>query len=138
MHDRHEEAAANLRRLHTTEEAEIELQQIAAQMQIDRMLPSSYWVMLKKPSYRKRTLLCLGVTCGIQFSGILVINNYGPTLYASLGYGTAQQLVLLGGWLTLAFGMGCVSLFVVDRFSRPKLMGGGILGCVRNPLSVTS
>ncbi|KAK4539179.1 hypothetical protein LTR36_001179 [Oleoguttula mirabilis] len=130
MHDRHEEAAANLRRLHTSEEAEIELQQISAQMQIDRTLPSSYWVMLKKPSYRKRTLLCLGVTCGIQFSGILVINNYGPTLYASLGYGTAQQLVLLGGWLTLAFGMGCASLYVVDRFSRPKLMGFGILGCM--------
>lgn len=71
MHDRHEEAAANLKRLHTPHEAEIELQQIAAQMQIDRTLPSSYWIMLKKPSYRKRTLLCIGVTCGIQFSGIL-------------------------------------------------------------------
>ncbi|KAK5136980.1 hypothetical protein LTR08_001487 [Meristemomyces frigidus] len=130
LHDRLEEAATNLQRLHTPEEAEVELQQIAAQMQIDRTLPSSYWTMLKKPSYRKRTLLCLGVTCGIQFSGILVINNYGPTLYAALGYGTAQQLVLLGGWLTLAFGMGCASLLVVDRFSRPKLMGAGILGCM--------
>ena len=71
IHDKHEEASRNLHRLHTREEAEIELQQISAQMQIDRTLPSSYWAMIKKPSYRKRTLLCLGVTCGIQFSGIL-------------------------------------------------------------------
>lgn len=77
MHDKHEEAARNLRRLHTPEEAEEELQQISTQMAIDRTLPSSYWAMIRKPSYRKRTLLCLGTTCGIQFSGILVINNYG-------------------------------------------------------------
>lgn len=130
MHDKHEEAAANLKRLHTPEEAEMELQQITAQMQIDRTLPSSYFAMLRKPSYRKRTLLCLGVTCGIQFSGILVINNYGPTLYAALGYQTKQQLILLGGWLTLAFGCGCISLFVVDYFPRPKLIGAGIMGCM--------
>ena len=71
MRDRNEEAAACLKRLHTPEEAEAELQQITAQMQIDRTLPNSYWAMIRKPSYRKRTLLCLGTTCGIQFSGIL-------------------------------------------------------------------
>ena len=130
MHDKHEEASRNLHRLHTREEAEIELQQIAAQMQIDRTLPSSYWAMLKKPSYRKRTLLCLGTTCGIQFSGILVINNYGPILYGNLGYDAEEQLILLGGWLTLAFGCGVISLFIVDHFPRPKLIGGGIAACM--------
>lgn len=130
MNERFEEAEANLKRLHTPEEAASELTQISNQMQIDRTLPSSYWAMLKKPSYRKRTLLCLGTTCGIQFSGILVINNYGPTLYASLGYGTEKQLVLLGGWITLAFGCGCLGLFIVDRMPRPKLIGGGIAGCM--------
>jgi MFS family permease len=130
IHDRHEEAARNLYRLHTREEAELELQQISAQMQIDRTLPSSYWALIKKPSYRKRTLLCLGVTCGIQFSGILVINNYGPILYGNLGYDAEKQLVLLGGWLTLAFGCGCLSLFLVDHFPRPKLIGAGIAACM--------
>ena len=75
-------------------------------------------------------LLCSGVTCGIQFSGILVINNYGPTLYGILGYDAEQQLVLLGGWLTLAFGCGVISLLFVDHFPRPKLIGGGIAACM--------
>ncbi len=57
INDRHEEAAKNLKRLHTPEEAELELEQISHQMQIDRTLPSSYWAMITKPSYRKRTLL---------------------------------------------------------------------------------
>nr|OQO28618.1 hypothetical protein B0A51_03335 [Rachicladosporium sp. CCFEE 5018] len=130
MHDKHEEAASNLLRLHTREEAESELAQISAQMQIDRTLPCSYWAMLKKPSYRKRTLLCLGTTCGVQMSGILVINNYGATLYAGLGYSPEKQLILLGGWLTLAFGCGVLSLFVVDRLPRPKLIGAGLMGCM--------
>ncbi len=129
INDRHDEAAKCLNRLHTREEAAIELEQISHQMHIDRTLPSSYWALVTKPSYRKRTLLCLGTTCGIQFSGILVINNYGPILYGTLGYDPDHQLVLLGGWLTLAFGCGVLSLFLVDHFPRPKLIGGGIAMC---------
>ncbi|KAK6433487.1 hypothetical protein LTR95_010332 [Oleoguttula sp. CCFEE 5521] len=127
MHDKHHEAASNLLRLHTREEAESRLAQISAQMQIDRTRPWSYWAMLKKPSYRKRTLLCLGTTCGVQMSGILVINSYGATLYAGPGYSPEKQLILLGGWLTLAFGCGVLSLFVVDRLPRPKLIGAGLM-----------
>ncbi len=38
--------------------------------------------------------------------------------------------MLLGGWLTLAFGCGVLSLFLVDHFPRPKLIGGGIAACM--------
>ncbi|MCJ1366035.1 hypothetical protein MMC16_005160 [Acarospora aff. strigata] len=86
--------------------------------------------MFKKPSYRKRTLLAVATTCSIQFSGILVINNYGTTIYSNLGYGTEKQLLLLCAWLTLAFGCGVLALLVVDRMPRPKLIGGGIAGCM--------
>ena len=75
MNDRYEEAKRILLQLHTPEEAEVELAQISNQMQIDRTLPNSYWIMFKKPSYRKRSLLGIGTTCAIQFSGILVINS---------------------------------------------------------------
>lgn len=73
--DRYEEAEKVLQKLHTPEEAIIEKNQIRNQMLIDRTLPSSYIDMFKKPSYRKRSLLAIGTTCGIQFSGILVINS---------------------------------------------------------------
>lgn len=130
MRDRYEEAEKELNKLHTPEEAAIELRQIHNQMQIDRTLPSSYWSMFKKPSYRKRTLLALGTTCGIQFSGILVINNYGPILYSNLGYGVSKQLLLEGAWITLAWGAGVIGCFIIDRLPRPKLIGGGIAGCM--------
>ncbi|TKA76547.1 hypothetical protein B0A49_01803 [Cryomyces minteri] len=130
MKDRFEEAEATLNKLHAPEEAAIELVQIRNQMQIDRVLPTSYWAMFARPSYRKRSFLALGTTCSIQFSGILVINNYGPTIYAGLGYSTERQLLLQGGWITLAFGAGVLALFVVDRLPRPKLIAIGIAGCM--------
>lgn len=75
MNDRYEQARTTLLKMHSPEEAAVELAQINAQMQIDRHLPNSYWVMFKKPSYRKRSLLAIGTSGSIQFSGILVINS---------------------------------------------------------------
>lgn len=72
INDRAEEANAVLRKLHTPEEAAIEFIQIKKQMGIDRRLPSSYVSLFTKPSYRKRTLIGIGMTCSVQFSGILV------------------------------------------------------------------
>lgn len=75
MNDRYDQARTTLLKIHSPEEAAVELAQINAQMQIDRHLPNSYWVMFKKPSYRKRSLLAIGTSGSIQFSGILVINS---------------------------------------------------------------
>ncbi len=76
MKDRIEDAELVLRKLHEPREAEIELQQIQAQIKIDRTLPNDWLTMLwKKPSYRKRSLLSFGTTASIQFSGVLVINS---------------------------------------------------------------
>jgi len=146
LNGRHEEARQNLLKLHTPEEAEIEIVQIQAQMDIDKTLNSSWWTIATKPSYRKRALLAIGTTAGIQFSGILVINNYGPTvrfvstrmrkrltqlqIYAGLGFDTNLQLIYASAWLTLAWGSGCLSLVFVDLFPRPKFIGIGLLGCM--------
>lgn len=75
MKDRHEEARAILHRLHEPHEADKEFVQIEAQMRIDKTLDTSYWVMIKRPSYRKRLLLSLACTGFNQFSGILVITS---------------------------------------------------------------
>ena len=130
LNDEYQEVSRNLHRLHARELAEAEPQQIAARMRIDRTLPSSCWAMLKQPSYRKRTLLCLGTTYDIQVSGILVINNHGTVMDDSLSYDDEQQLVLLRGWVMLAFGCGVTSVFIVDHFPRPKSIGGGIAACM--------
>lgn len=78
--DRDAEAERVLMKLHEPEEAAIELQQIRAQINIERTLPSDWYTMWKKPSYRKRSLLGFGTCAFIQFSGILVINSKQPFL----------------------------------------------------------
>jgi len=76
VRDRVDAARQVLNRLHAAEEAAVELEQIQKQIRIDRRLPSDWLTMLvKKPSYRKRSLLAFGTTASIQFSGILVINS---------------------------------------------------------------
>lgn len=81
---RHDEARHHLLKLHTPEEAAIEIVQIQRQMEIDAKLDNSYWAMFAKPSYRKRTLIGMTVTACIQFSGILVINSKFHTITTEL------------------------------------------------------
>lgn len=59
-----------------------------------------------------------------------VLNNYGPILYGALGFDADQQLAYQIGWLTLAFGSGCLALIFVEWFPRPKLIAFGIMFCV--------
>ncbi|KAK5095207.1 hypothetical protein LTR70_003635 [Exophiala xenobiotica] len=112
------------------EVAEAEFYQINKQVAIDRTLGTSWKIMFTKPSYRKRALLAVGTTGIIQCSGVLVINNYGPTLYANLGFSTVKQLLYPALWLVFALFMNIMGMFLVDRFSRPKFMAVGVAGCM--------
>ncbi|PMD50042.1 general substrate transporter [Hyaloscypha bicolor E] len=125
QNDRTEEAERILLKLHDPDEAALELQQIRNQIAVDNTLENSWMSLVTKRSYRKRTFITLGLSVGIQMTGVLVINNYGPTIYASLGLSTSQQLLYQGGFNTLGFGCGILALLVVDRFSRPTLIAGG-------------
>ena len=51
--------------------AKAECYQIQKQIAIDRTLGNSWWHIIKKPSYRRRALLAIGVTGIIQCSGVL-------------------------------------------------------------------
>lgn len=137
MNDRVDEAKAILQRLHSTskdgsddEYALAEFYQIQKQVVIDRTLGSSWVHMFKKPSYRKRALLAIGTTGIIQCSGVLVINNYGPTLYKNLGFSQVKQLLYPAGWLTFALGINIMAVFIVDLFPRNKYMACAVLGCM--------
>lgn len=136
MQNRPEEARQILIRLHTNrndpnhELAEAEFFQITKQIAIDRTLGSSWYDLFSKPSYRKRALLAIGTTSIIQCSGVLVINNYGPTLYKQLGFSPVKQLLYPAAWLVFAWGMNIVGMFLVDRFNRPKYMAAGVMGCM--------
>jgi sugar porter (SP) family MFS transporter len=136
MQGRHEEAQAILNRLHSNAKdpensyARAEFYQIEKQVQIDSKLNTSWVHIFKKPSYRKRAFLAMGTCAIIQCSGVLVINNYGPILYKTLGYSTVQQIIYPAAWLTFAVGMNALAMLFVDRFPRPKYMAFGVFGCM--------
>lgn len=136
MNDRIDEARTILDRLHSdpsdpdNEYASSEFYQICKQIAIDKTLDGSWVAMFKKPSYRKRALLAMGTTFFIQCSGVLVINNYGPTLYKNLGFSPVKQLLYPAAWLTLTLGINMMAIPLVDRFPRNKYIAVGILGCM--------
>lgn len=125
---RDNEAKQVLTRLDTPDEATSEFLQIRAQIRHDAILESSWKSMITKPSYRKRTILAILTTISTQLTGPLVIVNYGPIIYSTLGFGTNKQLIYQGGWILVGLGGGLISLFIVDLISRPKLIAGGIIG----------
>ncbi|OAP56584.1 hypothetical protein AYL99_08696 [Fonsecaea erecta] len=109
--------------------AKAEFYQIQKQVALDRTLGNSWLHILTKPSYRKRLLLAVTMTGISQCSGVLVINNYGPLLYRSLGFSPAKQLIYPAGWNTLSVGLNIIGMILVDRFPRPKYLAFGLLGC---------
>jgi MFS family permease len=69
MENRPDEAKQVLDRLHTSQEAAVEFDQISKQVQIDKKLDSSYWAFFTKKSYRKRAIICFTIPAGIQLAG---------------------------------------------------------------------
>ena len=136
MNNREAEAEQILIKLHTAiddpehDVAKAEFYQIQKQIAIDRTLGSSWKILFTKPSYRKRAFLAMGTTSIVQCSGVLVINNYGPTLYRQLGYSQTKQLLYPAAWLTFALGMNIMAMPLVDRFPRNKYIAFGVLGCM--------
>ena len=103
-----EEAREIVMRLHAVkgdpdqEYARGEFYQMQKQTEFDSSLNPSWTSMFKRPSYRKRSLLAIGFAFIGQSTAVLVINNYGPTVYKALGYDTLNQLILQCGWITMA------------------------------------
>ncbi|EHY54629.1 MFS-type transporter criB [Exophiala dermatitidis] len=86
--------------------------------------------LFKLPHFRKRCLVGWLTMFGCQGTATLVINNYGPSLYASLGFSTVPQLVIQGCWITVCPFGNLLNSLVVDRFGRTRMLMVGFAGCV--------
>lgn len=82
------------------------------------------------PSYRKRVVLGMIFAFTGQSTGVLVLNNYGPTIYASLGYATRDQLALQCGWITVNIVGALFGASIMDRVGRRWLVLVGLVGCI--------
>ncbi|KAF2703768.1 MFS general substrate transporter [Pleomassaria siparia CBS 279.74] len=130
-----EEARTIVYRLHATkgdpdqEFARGEFYQMQKQAELDRTLDPGWIAMFTKKGYRRRTALAMGFAFVGQSTGVLVINNYGPTLYKTLGYGTKQQLEFQCGWITVGIVFNGVGALFLDKVGRKPLMIFGVAGC---------
>lgn len=100
---RDEEARAVVHRLHGTRSTEAEADAdrefedmratIKAEVAVKSSRLSDLW---ETPAMCKRTLIAVGVQVFGQFSGINVINYFGPSMYKSLGLSAGQSLLVQG------------------------------------------
>lgn len=60
---------------------------------------------------------------------MLMYQDYGPSLYKSLGYGSVDQLLFSSGWVSVAFAGNAVNALLVDRVGRVRML------CAYKPLS---
>lgn len=129
----HEKARVVLAKLHEDNEARVEFAQIQAQIDHDMSLPHSWMSLITRKTYRKRALFAVGLACGIQFTGVLVINSklhldrwYEDDWFAD----TANQTMDPSS--TLGSGTTARSSFCSMPSSTPWD------GCVAWPLSLSS
>ncbi|KAK5313084.1 hypothetical protein LTR93_011079 [Exophiala xenobiotica] len=108
--------------------ARSEFYQMSKQAELDRTLEPSWLEMFRRSSYRKRAIMAMSVAFIGQSTGVLVLNNYGPTIYAALGYDTVHQLIFQCGWVSIAIFGNLVGALIMDRTGRKPLLIGGVLG----------
>ncbi|OQU97101.1 hypothetical protein CLAIMM_03092 [Cladophialophora immunda] len=103
--------------------------QMMKQAEKDRELIPSWLEMFRKKSYRKRLMLAAVISFFGQSTGVLVLNNYGPTIYAALGYDTEKQLAFQAGWVTMGVVANLVGALIVDKIGRRPLLMFSFCGC---------
>ncbi|KAG4290159.1 hypothetical protein FPRO06_02045 [Fusarium proliferatum] len=86
--------------------------------------------LFKSPSMRKRCITGFLTTFGCQATATIVINNYGPLLYKSLGFNAVQQLLIQCGWISVAPFGNFINAYLVDHMGRVKMLLTGFAGCV--------
>jgi hypothetical protein len=77
--------------------------------------------MFVRASYRKRVIAACGFAFIGQGTAILVINNYGPTVYKALGYGTVDQLILQCGWISMAIPLNLLGVSTASTSKSGQL-----------------
>ncbi|KZO91465.1 general substrate transporter, partial [Calocera viscosa TUFC12733] len=136
-HHRDHDAVEVLKRMHKNPHdpkhlyALDEAAQIRGQAEMDRSLDGSWGAIFAKRSYRWRALLIILVATAGQCTGIQAVTNFGPSLYAAMGYDSEDQLLLAAGWITVAAFEPYVMMLIMDRVGRkPLLVGASAISVV--------
>ncbi|RBR07330.1 hypothetical protein FVER53590_09973 [Fusarium verticillioides] len=107
---------------------QLEFGVLHAQIQGEKEMATGYRDLLIQPTLRKRCLVGFLTCFAAQGTATMVISNYGPMLYASLGYNTIQQLCLSAGWITICPFGNLFNALVVDKIGRVPMLIVGFVG----------
>ncbi|KIV90616.1 hypothetical protein PV10_07901 [Exophiala mesophila] len=136
MHDRFDEAHEVIKRLHRTKGdphdslARKEFYQMKKQVELDRQInaTTSKFEIVKTPANRRRALVGFLLMWNNQFTGVLIIANYGILLYISLGMTGYMPLLLTSLWVTSTIPGNIFCAFYIERFGRRRFMLIGLTG----------
>lgn len=136
MQNRFDEAHEVIKRLHATKGdphdslARKEFYQMKKQVELDRQIKAttSRWEIFKTPANRRRAAVGFLLMWNNQFTGVLIIANYGILLYISLGMTGYMPLLLTSLWVTSTLPGNLFCAFYVERFGRRKFMLIGLSG----------
>ena len=134
-HDRIEDAwkalnSAHAESTHDDTAAAIEFEKLRQQIKMEEGEPTSFKDLWAHKSLRKRCIIGFFTMFAGQGTATIVINNYGPLLYKSLGFGTVMILVLQGAWISVCPFGNVFNSLVVDKTGRIRLMAFGLSGTV--------
>ena len=136
MQNRFDEAHEVLKRLHRTKAdthdtlARKEFVQMKRQVEADRetKATTSRFEIFKTAANRRRALVGFVLMWNNQFTGVLIIANYGIILYVTLGMTGSIPLLLTSLWVTSTFPGNIFCAFYVERFGRRKFLLIGLTG----------
>lgn len=136
MHDRWDEAHEVIKRLHRTKNdphdslARKEYYQMKKQVEMDREIraKSSKWEVFKTAPNRRRALVGFLLMWNNQFTGVLIIANYGVILYIQLGMTGFWPLLLSALWVLSTFPGNIFCAFFIEKVGRRKFMLIGLSG----------
>lgn len=135
-----DDAARVLGSLHMTKHdpsnaiARAELIQIELQHKKDEHLPRGFVHIFKTKTLRKRAYATILVWLCSMSTGVLVIANLTPILFAGLGFGSTIQFALSAAWLVVCIVSVYVGSLFVDRAGRVNFLGE----CCLNIVSIST
>ncbi|KIK64919.1 hypothetical protein GYMLUDRAFT_194669 [Collybiopsis luxurians FD-317 M1] len=111
----------------SAEEVDSEFETMKAQILFEKSIEISSFAEAWE-RYKKRILIAVAVQSMTSLSGVNVINYYQSTLYKQLGFAGQNVLLLSAIYGTIGIILNVVSLRLVDRVGRVKLLGFAALG----------
>ncbi|CAI7675929.1 unnamed protein product [Penicillium manginii] len=136
--DRHECAREVLIRLHGSEAAEIEMQEIMGSIEFEHTVSEASWGDMFKMPVLRVTLLGMGVQFLQQITGTNSILYYTPSLFERGGITNPHTANLAtGGVGVVLFVFSWVPIFYFDRLGRKTWLQIGTVGMMGAMIGIT-